>query len=76
MEQIIRVMKLLNDKRIHEINNIPVLIFCFCVYVVFLTSIFLFRGLFIISSEDVFRRNLPIQRYLPNGNFHNCLPTE
>ena len=60
----------------HEINNIQVLIFCFCVYAVFLTSIFLFRGLFIISSGDIFRRNLPIQRYLSNGNFHNCLPTE
>ena len=42
----------------------------------FLLVFSFFRGLFIISSGDIFRRNLPIQRYLSNGNFHNCLPTE
>ena len=37
--------------------------------------LFFFRGLSIISSI-FFRRSLPIQKYLSDGHFCNCQPTE
>ena len=62
----------------HEVSSIQVLIFVpVCVVVVFLTSIFLFqRAFYYFIGKIFFCRSLPIQKYLSDGNFCNCLPTE
>ena len=62
----------------HEVSSIQVLIFVpVCVVVVFLTSIFLFqRAFYYFIGKIFFCRSLPIQKYLSDKNFCNCLPTE
>ena len=54
----------------HEISSIQVLVFV-SVFVVFLASIFLLQRAFYY-----FIGSLPIQKYLSDENFRNCLPTE
>ena len=61
----------------HEVSSIQVLIFVPVSVVVFLSSVFLFyRAFYDLIGQIFFRRNLPIQKYLSDGNFCNCLPTE
>ena len=47
-----------------------------CVLLLFLLVFSFFKGLSFISSVRYFRRSLYIQKYLSDGNFRNCLPTE
>ena len=49
--------------------------FLFLYVFLFFLLVFFFRGLSIISSI-FFRRSLPIQKYLSDGHFCNCQPTE
>ena len=48
-----------------------------CVLLFFLLVSFFFRGLsHCFIGKIFFHRSLPIQKYLPDGNFHNCQPNE
>ena len=61
----------------HEVSSIQVPLFVPVCFVVFLTSIFLSSSAFYCFIGKIFfRRSLPIQKYLSDGNFRNCLPTE
>ena len=61
----------------HDVSSIQVLIFVSVCIVVFLSSIFPFqRAFFYFIGTILFRRSLPIQKYLSDGNFHNCLSTK
>ena len=61
----------------HEVNSIQVLIFASVCIVGFLTSIFLFYNTFYyFIVKIIFNRSLPIQKYLSDGNFRNCLSTK
>ena len=54
----------------HEVSSIQALIFSHMCVVVFLTSIFLFQRAFnYFISKILFRRGLPIQKYLSDGMF-------
>ena len=47
-----------------------------CVFV-FHSSTFLFqRAFYYFIGKIFFLRSLPIQKYLSDGNFRNCMPTE
>ena len=60
-----------------EVSSIQVLIFVSVCVVVFLTSIFLFQNAFYYFIGKIFfNRSLPIQKYLSDGNFRNCLSTK
>ena len=52
----------------HKVSSIQVLTFFLCVLLFFLLVFFFFRTLF--------NRSLPIQKYLSDGNFRNCLSTK
>ena len=61
----------------HDVSSIQVLIFVSVCIVVFLTGIFPFqRAFFYFIGTIFFRRSLPIQKYLSDGNFLNCLFTK
>ena len=61
----------------HEVNSIQVLIFASVCIVGFLTSIFLFYSTcYYFIVKIIFNRSLPIQKYLSDGNFRNCLSTK
>ena len=61
----------------HEVSSIQVLIFISVYVVGFLTSIFLFYNAFYYFIGKIFfNRSLPIQKYLSDGSFRNCLSTK
>ena len=67
----------MEDYRIWKVSSIQILIFVPVRVVVFLTSVFRFyRAFYYFTGKILFRRSLPIQKYLSDGNFPNCLPTE
>ena len=67
----------MEDYRIWKVSSIQILIFVPVRVVVFLTSFFRFyRAFYYFTGKILFLRSLPIQKYLSDGNFPNCLPTE
>ena len=61
----------------HEVSSIQVPIFISVCVVGFLTSIFLFYNAFYYFIGKIFvNRSLPIQKYLSDGSFRNCLSTK
>ena len=72
-----RIFSMIKEYRRHEVSSIQVIIFVSVCVVVFLLSIFLFQnGFYYFIGKMFFNRSLPIQKYLSDGNFRNCLSTK